>query len=355
MIMWIDNKIYREDMQSILECECIDWHKIAGKTVLVTGATGLIGSTLIDSLLYANKIRGLNIRIVALTRNVEKARIKFKKQLAASNNLEFVEGTVEDLPEFDMNIDYIVHGASPTASNFFVEKPVETIKIAVQGTIKLLDLAVKKHIKGFVYLSSMEVYGAPQIDDVILETQGTTVDTMSVRSCYPEAKRLCESLCASYASEYAVPAMVVRLAQTLGAGVNIYEDNRVFAEFARCAVNGKDIVLQTAGTSKRSYLYTAEAVSAILTVLLHGKAGEAYNAANKNTYCSIVEMAKLVACEIAKDRINVCIPTDGKHEKKFPPPHNLNLATSKLEKLGWKAEVDLKSMYKKMIYNIIKM
>lgn len=349
MIMWIDNEIYRKDMQGLVECKCIDWNKIAGKTVLVTGATGLIGSTLIDSLLYADTTIGLNIRIVALVRNVEKARIKFEKQLLDSNNLEFIEGTVEDLPEFDMNIDYIVHGASPTASNFFVEKPVETIKISVQGTIKLLDLAVKKHVKGLVYLSSMEVYGAPHTDDVILETQGTTVDTMSVRSCYPEAKRLCESLCASYASEYAVPAMVVRLAQTFGAGVNIYEDNRVFAEFARCAVNGKDIVLKTAGTSKRCYLYIAEAVSAILTVLLHGKAGEAYNAANKNTYCSIVEMAKLVACEIAKDRINVCIPTDGKHEKKFPPPHNLNLDTSKLEKLGWKANIDLNNMYKRMI------
>lgn len=352
MIMWIDNEIYRKDMQGLVECKCIDWNKIAGKTVLVTGATGLIGSTLIDSLLYADTTIGLNIGIVALARNVEKARIKFEKQLLDSNNLDFIEGTVEDLPEFDMDIDYIVHGASPTASNFFVEKPVETIKIAVQGTIKLLDLAVKKHVKGLVYLSSMEVYGAPHTDDVILETQGTTVDTMSVRSCYPEAKRLCESLCASYASEYAVPAMVVRLAQTFGAGVNIYEDNRVFAEFARCAVNGKDIVLQTAGTSKRCYLYTAEAVSAILTVLLHGKAGEAYNAANKNTYCSIVEMAKLVAYKIAKSRINVCIPADGKHEKKFPPPHNLNLDTSKLEKLGWKAEVDLADMYTRMIGRI---
>lgn len=350
--MWIDNKIYREDMQSVAECKCIDWDKIAGKTVLVTGATGLIGSTLIDSLLYADTTIGLNIRIVALVRNVEKARIKFKKQLLDSNNLEFVEGTVEDLPEFDMDIGYIVHGASPTASNFFVEKPVETIKISVQGTIKLLDLAVKKHVKGFIYLSSMEVYGAPHTDDVIFETQGTTVDTMSVRSCYPEAKRLCESLCASYASEYAVPAMVVRLAQTFGAGVNIYEDNRVFAEFARCAIDGKDIVLQTAGTSKRCYLYTAEAVSAILTVLLYGKVGEAYNAANKGTYCSIVEMAKLVACKIAKYKINVCIPTEGKHEKKFSPPHNLNLDTSKLEKLGWKAEVDLADMYTRMIGRI---
>ena len=127
-------------------------------------------------------------------------------------------------------------------------------------------------------------------------------------------------------------------------------DGRVFAEFARDAINKSDIELQTAGTSKRMYLYTADAVTAILTVLLSGKSGEAYNAANPGTYCSIVEMAQLVAHEIAHDSIKVHVPTiklDA--DSKFPPPHHLNLDTSKIYKLGWRPSIGLKEMYLRMI------
>lgn len=342
--MIMQSKIYLEDMNFVAACSSIDWEKLRNKNILVTGGTGLIGSTLINALLYANDKKHLHLQVVALVRNIEKARTIFGEH----NSLNIVVGTVEKFPDLDMPIDYIVHGASPTASAFFVEHPVETIKTAVTGTIKLLEIAVKKCVQGFVYLSSMEVYGAPHTDDVIPETQGTTVDTMSVRSCYPEAKRMCESLCASYASEYKVPAMAIRLAQTFGAGVAA-DDVRVFAEFARCAMHKQDIVLQTAGTSKRCYLYTADAVTAILTILLAGKAGEAYNVANSDTYCSIVEMAHMVAENLADGKIKVHVSTDGKHEQKFSPPHNLNLCTDKVQKLGWIADKSLVEMYERMI------
>lgn len=342
MIMW--NKIYQEDMDFVADFSSLDWEKLRNKSVLVTGGTGLIGSSLINALLYVNYKKALNLQVVALVRNVEKAKSMFEGQA----NLKFVVGAVENLPRFDMQIDYIVHGASPTASAFFVEHPVETVKTAVIGTMNLLELGRVRKVKGFVYLSSMEVYGAPHTDAIIPESQGTTVDTMSVRSCYPEAKRMCESLCASYASEYEVPAMAIRLAQTFGPGVAV-DDCRVFAEFARCAMRKQDIVLQTAGTSKRCYLYTADAVTAILTILLAGKAGEAYNVANRDTYCSIVEMAHMVAENLADGKIKVHVPTDGKHEQKFPPPHNLNLCTDKVQKLGWKPSRGLLEMYKRMI------
>ena len=342
MIMW--NKIYQEDMEFIASCQSVEWDKLRNKTILVTGGTGLIGSTLINALLYANAKKALNLQVVALVRNISKAQAMF----AEYKSLNFVEGSVENLPELNMSVDYIVHGASPTASAFFVEHPVETIKTAVMGTMNLLELAVKKQAQGFVYLSSMEVYGAPHTDAVIPESQGTTVDTMAVRSCYPEAKRMCESLCASYASEYQVPAMAVRLAQTFGPGV-AKDDSRVFAEFARCAMHKQDIVLQTAGTSKRCYLYTADAVTAILTVLLAGKTGEAYNAANRDTYCSIVEMAQLVADKLAGNKIKVKVPTDGKHSDKYPPDHVLNLSVEKINNLSWKASHSLLEMYERMI------
>ena len=342
--MWTENKIFKEDLEYITSAGFIDWRKLDNKAVFVTGATGLIGYTFVSALLYRNLKYQSNIKIIALVRNITKAKEKFTEQLKQNLNLKFVVGDVKNLPPIDEKIDYIIHGANPTASSYFVENPVETIKTAVWGTNNILNLAKEKNISGLVYLSSMEVYGAPHTDELIDETHGTTVDTMSVRSCYPEAKRLCEALCASYADEYKVPAKVVRLAQTFGPGIE-KNDNRVFAEFLRCAIKKQDIVLQTEGTSKRCYLYTADAVTAILKVLLSGKASEAYNAANKNTYCSIMEMAQLVAHELANDEIKVMIKENENSKRKFSPPHKLNLDVSKLENLGWCATKLLKEMY----------
>ena len=346
--MWIKNEIFKEDLDYICNVDFVEWSKLTGKSILITGGTGLIGRCFISSLLYRNLCFGSNIKIYALVRDINKAKLIFSEQLEQGLVINFVCGDVENLPEIEGEIDFIVHGASPTASNYFINSPVETIKAIVQGTINLLDLAVIKKVHGFLYLSSMEVYGAPSTDELIKENFGTTVDTMSIRSCYPEAKRLCESLCASYASEYHVPANAVRLAQTFGPGV-LAEDNRVFSEFARSVVTGKNIVLKTQGKSKRCYLYNADAVTAILMVLLSNSKGDVFNVANAKTYCSIYEMAELVAREISDNKITVCVELDGGSHSKFPPEHSLNIDSSKLEKMGWKATKNLKEMYERML------
>lgn len=345
--MSTNQDVLQEDLAAISQADYISWDKIKGKNVLVTGGTGLIGSTLIKALCYSSKVKNLQVKIFALVRNLEKA----ERMLGHENeSLHFIKGSVENLPAINVPIDYIIHGASPTASLFFVQHPVETIQIAVKGTSNLLKLAREKAVKSFVYLSSMEVYGAPQADTLIPESQGCTLDSMTVRSCYPIAKRLCENLCASYAQEYHVPAKVIRLAQTFGPGV-LKDDKRVFAEFARDAMEGKDIVLQTSGTSKRDYLYTADAVTAILTVLLTGQNGEAYNAGNPKTYCSIVEMARMVAERFGKGKCKIqkkSRKSDGS-EKKYSPAHNLNLNVHNLISLGWHPSYSLVDMYERMI------
>lgn len=238
--------------------------------------------------------------------------------------------------------------ASPTASLYFIEHPVETIKTAVNGTMNMLELAVDKSVKGFVYLSSMEIYGAPKTEDVLTENDLGYMNPLNVRNCYPESKRLCEALCASYAQEYNLPVMSVRLAQTFGLGVD-KDDKRVFAEFARCAMKGEDIVLLTDGKSKRCYLYTMDAVSAILTVLLKGEAGQAYNAGNPETYCSIREMAEMIADRIARKSIDVKMSENNEKCKKFSPPHFYNLDVSKLKTFGWKQTRDFEEMYSRMM------
>lgn len=340
------SKVFQQDMEYISSVEFIDWEKFKNKTIFLTGGTGLIGSTLTKGLLFVNKKYSLNLKIILLVRDLKKAQKLFNDEY---QSLIFVVGSVENLPAIQGRIDFIIHGASPTASLFFVQHPVETIQTAVQGTKNLLELGKSKQVSSFVYLSSMEVYGAPLADDFIYESQGCTLDSMQVRSCYPIAKRICENMCVSYASEYNVPTKVIRLAQTFGPGVNI-NDNRVFAEFARDAIKGNDIELQTYGTSKRMYLYTAEAVTAILVVLLSGAVGEAYNAANPDTYCSIIDMAELVAHQIGNDNFKVLLPSKiNDKDSKFPPLHHLKLDTSKIHMLGWKPSIGLKEMYLRMI------
>ena len=346
--MWLENKIFKEDLDHLMTCDYIPWDKLQDKTILVTGATGLIGFNLVSGLIYANLKKGLNMRIIALVRDIDKAKEKYAEQLQDSNSLSFISGTVEKVPNIQGKLDYIIHGASPTASAYFVEHPVETIKTAVVGTINMLELAKINHVQGFVYLSSMEVYGSPKTEDLLSEEDLGYLNPLNVRNCYPESKRQCEALCAAYASEYSVRAMSIRLAQTFGPGVE-YGDKRVFAEFARCAMEKKDIILLTDGSSKRCYLYTMDAVSAILAVLLKGEAGQAYNAGNPETYCSVKEMAEMVAKEIANQTIEVTITDNKEGSKKFPPPHFYNLGIYKIMKMGLKTNTKLVDMYRRMI------
>ena len=346
--MWIDNIVLKEDLERIVQKDSIPWEQLKGKTILVTGGTGLIGYNLICALAFADIKMQLGLQVVALVRDVARATDKFHKLLKDWKQLQFIKGCTEETCEINMDIDFIVHGASPTASKFFIESPVETIKTAVTGTMNMLDLAKEKKVTGFVYLSSMEIYGSPKTEDKLTEEDLGYLNPLNVRNCYPEGKRMCEALVASYASEYQVQAKTIRLAQTFGAGVD-KSDVRVFAEFARCANDGKDIVLLTDVASKRAYLYTMDAVSAILTVLLKGKPGCAYNAANEATYCSVKEMAELVAKEISQGKSQVIIKNDKEASKKYPPAHFYNLCTTRLQELGWKAEYSLVAMYHRMM------
>lgn len=318
---------------------------LCDSVVLITGATGLIGKSIIKRILHFNKQTSNPVQVIALVRNLDKAKNIFPED----TNLSFWATDICKLQPERRNIDYIIHAASQTSSKSFVTEPIETITTALSGTKNVLELAKINNIKGFVYLSSMEVYGAPNTDEKITENSSSNLDTMAVRSCYPESKRMCESLCASYAFEYGVPAKVVRLTQTFGPGVE-YNDGRVFAEFARCAIEGSDIILNTKGETKRNYLYTEDAVNAIITVLVRGNTGEAYNAANESTYCSIYEMACLVAERYPEKNITVVVKDTGNTaEKGYAPVLHMNLDTTKLRSLGWRAITCLGEMYDRMI------
>lgn len=291
----------------------------------------MIGYTFICALLYRNLIHHSRIHVIALVRDMKNAQEQFKSVLSDSEGaLKFVSGSIEAMPHVGEHIDFILHAGGPTASRYFAEYPVETVQTIVNGMMNALELAKEHQVSGMAFLSTMEVYGASTAARKISETSESYLDTMNARNSYPEAKRLSENLCTSYAEEYQVPVNVLRLTQTFGPGI-ARNDQRVFAEFIRSALEKKDIILLTEGKTKRSYLYTADAVTAILTVLQNGCAGQAFNAANEKTFCSIHEMAELAADELSKNKIGVLVHSGKKEEvKAFMPTIQMNLNTARL-------------------------
>lgn len=340
--------IMQQDMEEIANSS-IQVEQLAGKTVFVTGATGLIGSQVVKALACCNRIRHTNIKIIAYARNQAKAQKVFGG-LLDRGDVTVQIGDVNETISVEGDIDYIIHGASATSSKYFVSNPVETILTAIHGTTNILEFAKDKQVKGMVYLSSLEVYGVIDTGkEFVSEQDYGYIDPLNVRSSYSEGKRMVECLCVSYAQEYKVPVRIARLSQTFGAGVE-YQDGRVFAEFARSAMEQRDIVLHTEGKTVRSYCYTKDAVSALLYVMIAGETGQAYNVTNMQTAISIREMAELV-CSIFPEsgiKVVVDIPQD-LSSFGYNPEMVIKLDSTRLEALGWKATVGLEEMYKRMV------
>lgn len=338
-----------KEASDIAKDTSIYWEALDGATVLVTGATGLVGSACVRALLERNRALDAGIHVKALVRNEQKA----KKALVGYTDdkcLEFVLGDVETVDEKACASDYIIHAACPTASGYFMEHPVETANAIVGGTVHMLEIARFCGAQSMVYVSSMEVYGNgnPEagLEHLLNEHEVGYCDPLIVRSCYPEGKRMAEQYCVAYASEYNVPVKVARLAQTFGPGIP-KDDRRLFAMIARNAINGEDIVLKTTGASTRMYAYTQDAVRALLIILLGGEPGRAYNVANPDTYSSVRGMAEEIASTCARLPIDVRVELDP--QAPYPPEHHLPLDVEALLALGWKPQVDLAGMYRNLI------
>ncbi|MCD7715641.1 MAG: NAD-dependent epimerase/dehydratase family protein [Lachnospiraceae bacterium] len=394
--IWCEDSILQADLERIAGSELVDWERLRGKRVLVTGATGLIGSLLARGLICASVERSLDIRVVALVRNPEKGKAVLGAFL--EDGLELAVGDILSPVTVDGEVDFIFHCASVTASKDFVDRPVETIQTTLKGTEHLLELAREKNAESMVYLSSMEIYGTPDthsyekipvhlpnhcgLSDTIENLPGTgnaengedretpaagnvagasqtaaimrentygDIDPLRVRSSYSEGKRMAEGLCAAYAHEYGVPVKMARLAQTFGAGIPKTE-NRVFAQFARSILNGEDIVLHTDGGKAHCYCYTTDAVLGLLTVLLRGENGQAYNISNEETYSTIRGMAKMLIQNHPQSgsRLVFDIPEDA-DQYGYAPTSRMLICSEKLRKLGWKAEVGLPEMFERLM------
>lgn len=319
-----------------------DWKSIANAKIAVTGSTGLIGSQLVRSLLAANASFGLNVSLILPVRNLEKGAGLFGNV----DNIEYMKWALGDTLSFHESVDYVVHAACSTSSKSFTLTPATTISQIVSGGEETLKAALESSAKRYLFLSTMEVYG--EVEGLATEDNLGKLDPMVVRNSYPEAKRLVECLVASYVVERGLSASVLRLAQTFGQGV-ARDDMRVFADFGQHAVSGDDIILLSDGLKRNGYLSVNDAVSAILTVLVNGEPGEAYNAVNQDTYCSIKEMAELVLSQFGSEGATVRREFDSEREATFRKSSNLRLDATKLKNLGWSSQESLVDMYHMMI------
>ena len=321
--------------------------KLFGHSFIVTGATGLIGSCLVRRLQELNRNQKLDLHITCVVRNLAKAEAMFGE---ASDEISYYEYDFASNEPFcpPHSADYLVHLAAPTASKFFVEQPVETFCTTLFGTQQVLKYAKEQSdkLKGMLYVSTLEMYGTVLDDSKPLteDCQGY-LDPMQARSSYPMAKRAAECLCHAYSKEHGVRVMTARLAQTFGEGIT-ENDNRVFAQFARSARADEDIVLHTEGKLCRCYCYTADAVEAMLYILLFGEGGMAYNVANEDTYISIRDMAEMVCREFGK---NMKVRIELKEGMGYSPTTYLRLDTTRLKALGWRPTHDLKEMFAAII------
>lgn len=308
---------------------------------LITGATGLIGSTVVRCLLALDC--GINITIPV--RNKEKATNLF----GDNQYLTIIScDLVTYLSNLEDKFTHIIHCASPTSGVYMTRFPVETFTLPFDSTRYILEYVRRQSNVSFVFISSIEYYGQISEDCMLSEGKQGYIDPSSPRSSYPMGKRTAEYLCKAYFNEYDIDVKVARLTQTFGAGVSP-DDNRVFAQFTRSIINSSDIVLHTTGESAKPYCYTIDCVSAILYILLRGRKGDVYNVANPDTYISIKDLAFYLR-ETFAPHLKVII--EDHPEMGYAPVTKLNISVDKLKNLGWQPRVGLKDMFSRLINSL---
>lgn len=341
--------IIQEDIQSIVKRLGSRITQLSGRKMLVTGATGLLGSYIVETIAYANSSRILypSCKVLGLQKSLvtKNSRLGY---LLDRDDIQFVSHDAAIEYRSSYIFDYIVHSAGMSAPAYFLADPLGTIDVNVNGIRWILEYAKENNVQSVLYMSSSEVYGNPSAKDIpIPESYPGNASTLGSRSCYISSKRLAETLCYIYFQKYGVPVKIVRPFATYGPGLDM-SDRRVMADFIRCGLLRKPIKMLSQGLDTRSYCYIGDATVAFFELLVSSKNGEVFNVASDLEEVSILDLARLVhkICNI-KSSVTIQKKEDaliqGAPNKVFPD-------ISKLKKtFGYKPSVDIEEGLRRTI------
>lgn len=332
-----------EDLRRMCQAD-LPWQQLEGKTVLVTGATGMLASYVTWLLLCLHEEAGIDVSVVALCRDKQKAEEYFGEFLDKSYFHLLIQDVCDPIA-YEGRVDYVFHLAGNASPHFINTDPVGIMKCNLQGTMNVLELARKKQTAKVVFASTREVYGANEHADRLDECSYGVLDPLDARSCYPESKRAAETLLKSYYLQYGVAFNTIRIAHAYGPTMKLENDGRVMADLMGDVVAGRDIVLKSSGEAIRAFLYITDAVIGLFTVLFYGENAMAYNLANEMEPISIKDLAQLLASLRANNSVQVIISQGD--QKGYCTYRRTALDTTALEQLGWKPRVSLEEGIKR--------
>lgn len=328
----------------------LPWDRLAGSTVVVSGAYGFINAYLIECLLFQNEIRpGFDLKVVGIGRNEEKAAKRFS-HYARRSDFTFVAQDVCAPYRANHPVDFVIHGASWASPKYYGKDPVGVLRPNIFGTAALLDLAEAKKSRGFLFLSSAETYGNPPPDEIpIRESFLGSVNPVDVRSCYAESKRMGETMCVSWSHRCGLPVKIARVFHTYGPGMAL-DDGRVFADFVRDVVERRDISMNSDGSARRAFCYLLDAADGLLRILLQGESGVPYNMGNEDNECSMLELANLLAGMYPDRPLNVSRKAASNPAGYLQTTISRTVPdTTRLRHLGWKPSITLADGFRRTV------
>lgn len=343
--MLLENEIYRSELDRINHAKN-DWDKIDNHSFLIIGATGMIGSYMIDVLMRRNEKQNANIHIFAMGRSIERLKSRFSMYLDSSF-FHMVEADVTQPIALDDKVDYVLHGASNTHPRAYATDPIGTIVTNLMGTQQVLDFAVRNHSKRIAFLSTVEIYGENRGDvEKFSEDYCGYIDCNTLRAGYPEGKRASESLCQAYIAKHNLDVVIPRICRAFGPTM-LLNDSKASSQFILNAVNNEDIVLKSEGNQYFSYAYVGDVVYSLLYLLVSGENGEAYNVAVEEFDLHLKDLAQALA-SINQKEVIFDLP-DEEEQKGFSTASQAILATEKICSLGWKSIFGLNEALKNTI------
>lgn len=337
----LEHPLYIEDLEKVAKKQ-LPWEKLQNSSIFVSGATGFVGSFLVDVIMHLNRTRTLNCKVYALGRNEAKAKERF--DYAANDKLfEFVSYDVNRPIVWNGTgeIGYVLHLASNTHPRIYATDPIGTITTNIIGTQNMLEFAHTHHALRSLFVSSNEVYGENRGDvELFDEAYCGYIDCNTLRAGYPESKRCGEALCQAYIHQREIDLVIPRLTRSYGPTLQ-KDDSKAISQFFHKAFAGEDIVLKSKGTQYYSYTYVADAVSGLLYVLLLGEKGEAYNISDEASDIQLKDLAETIANKVGK-KVIYEIP-DAIEAAGFSKATKARLDNKKIKALGWKALYDIQS------------